>query len=117
MDQPPPNVSAFPPITKQRALEIATHSVTPPFQESECSIRSPEGCHIYFTWDSDEPCWYVTVPWRDEKDDVLLLRSSRVIIISRVTGEVRYDGSARDEGYPTELAFPATIENGPVDMT
>lgn len=44
-----------------------------------------------------EPSWYVVVT-RDDERRGQIFGSSRLIIISRQTGEVLYDGSANDEG-------------------
>ncbi len=57
----------------------------------------PENMHIYTSNRLNEPCWYVTAPWNDGLDGSML-RSSRIIIISKKTGYVLYDGSANDEG-------------------
>jgi len=58
--------------------------------------KAPSSCVIYKTW-PDEPCWYVICPWNDGYD-LQMLRSSRIIVISKKTGNVLYDGSAHDEG-------------------
>ena len=44
-----------------------------------------------------EPFWCVYVPWGDGFDG-RMLRSSRVLLVSKLTGKVVYDGSANDEG-------------------
>jgi hypothetical protein len=41
------------------------------------------------------PCWCVFVPWNDEFDG---LRSGRILLVSKLTGRLVYDGSACDEG-------------------
>ena len=46
---------------------------------------------------SDEPGWVIYVPWGDGLDGQML-RSSRVIVVSKIDGRVVYDGSAHDEG-------------------
>ena len=88
------SVSPFPPITKQKALEIATQVCKGDRKEFHCYSKKPERCALYATI-PDEPCWYVYASW---DDNLLALRSSRVIVISRLTGQVFYDGSAGDEG-------------------
>ncbi len=50
-----------------------------------------------FSQPTDEPMWVVYVPWGDGLDETML-RSSRVIVISKIDGRVLYDGSACDEG-------------------
>ena len=88
------NVRPFPAITKQKALEIATQVCKGDRKEFHCYSKKPKTFVIYATF-PDEPCWYVSTTW----DDALhILRSSRVIVISRMIGKVLYDGSAGDEG-------------------
>jgi hypothetical protein len=43
-----------------------------------------------------EPYWPVTCPWNDGKEP--MIRDSRVILVSKLTGEILYDGPAGDEG-------------------
>ena len=59
--------------------------------------QCPETLSIYQTWPDDLPAWVVFVPWFDGQDGKCL-RSSHVIIISKVDGRVLYDGDAGDEG-------------------
>lgn len=93
-----PHVFPFPPITSQQAIEIARRHCG--IEESDyeryiCRSRPTRGAPYMPNGMPSDPCWYVSAPWGDGK---LMLRSSRVILISRVTGEICYDGSARDEG-------------------
>jgi len=53
----------------------------------------PRHFNMYFH--TDIPCWYITLPYEDEDD---WLRSTRVIIISKETGEVLHEGNIGDEG-------------------
>ncbi len=88
------SVRPFPPITKQKALEIAAQVCKTDRREFHCYSKKPENFAFYASI-PDEPCWYVSTAW----DDALyILRSSRLIVISRMTGKVFYDGSAGDEG-------------------
>lgn len=41
--------------------------------------------------------WFVSCPWYDGFDEGVL-RSSRVIVVSRKTHEILFDGSVQDEG-------------------
>jgi hypothetical protein len=41
--------------------------------------------------------WKILAPWEDEPRG-FMIRSSRVILISKRTGDVLYDGPANDEG-------------------
>jgi len=87
-------IKQFPRITKQKALEIAAQMCMRNIGEFKCYSKKPESCRIYGINPAD-PCWYVYPPQDDEQ---AVLRSSRVIVISRVNGEIIYDGSAGDEG-------------------
>ncbi len=90
------SIRPFPPITKQKALEIAAQICKADCREFHCYSKKPERYWIYSAIPiPDEPCWYVCASW---DDNLLVLRSSRVIVISRLTGQVFYDGSAGDEG-------------------
>lgn len=90
-------VRQFPPITKQKALEIAAQVCGGDHEVFHCYNKKPKGCAIYMVTPipENEPCWYVYTSW-DKNPGVL--RSSRVIVISRLTGKVYYDVSAGDEG-------------------
>ena len=81
----------FPPITQPMAIEIAQRACNGQKREFDCYANQPEGCCIYNV-NPVEPCWYVLVAW-DDKPTVL--RSSRLVVISRMTGAILYDG---DEG-------------------
>ncbi|MDD5476134.1 MAG: hypothetical protein PHU03_06430 [Syntrophales bacterium] len=88
------------PITRQKALENALHHIIRRIQSSnvdgwECYEDQPANCRIYNM--PKEPCWFVYVPWGDGYDGCML-RSSRVILVSKQTGKILYDGSAGDEG-------------------
>ena len=96
MSLPVATVIKFPPITKQHALAIAARAFPPHDGQFKCYSQNPDNCLIY-CFNTDQPCWYVYVPWEDE-DKVLSLRSSRVMVISRLTGDILYNGSAGDEG-------------------
>ncbi|MDO9446785.1 MAG: hypothetical protein Q7J20_02570 [Candidatus Nitrotoga sp.] len=91
---PSATIKQFPPITKQRALAIAARALTPHSGQFKCYSQKPDSFRIYGI-NTDQPCWYVYVPW---EDGMLALRSSRVMVISRLTGQILYDGSAGDEG-------------------
>ena len=94
MNLPSAVVKKFPPITKQLALAIAARAFPPHDGQFKCYSQKPDNCLIY-CFNTDQPCWYVYVPWEDGR---LALRSSRVMVISRLTGKILYDGSAGDEG-------------------
>lgn len=86
----------FFPIDRERAIKIAAKAVLiPDTRAFKASEAIPGKINIYNM--PNEPCWYVVAPWGDGMDGSML-RSSRIVIISRKTGRVLYDGSANDEG-------------------
>ncbi|TXT21571.1 MAG: hypothetical protein FD134_2654 [Gallionellaceae bacterium] len=87
-------IKPFPPITIQMALKIARRAFNAKARELKCYAAKPEKCHPY-ALGTNEPCWYVLGPW---SNDLNMLRSSRIVVISRVTGAVLYEGDAGDEG-------------------
>jgi hypothetical protein len=91
---PSATIKQFPPITKQRALEIAARVAMTHGGQFKCYSQKPDSCRIYGI-NTDQPCWYVYAPWAD---GMLALRSSRVMVVSRLNGDILYDGSAGDEG-------------------
>lgn len=85
-------------IDKKSALKIAMEEVsklrTPDQRKFKVYSRKPAHLHIYGM--PSEPCWFVYAPWNDGYDGAML-RSSRIILISKKTGRVVYDGPANDE--------------------
>jgi hypothetical protein len=57
--------------------------------------RKPPNINVYNL--PEEPIWFVFVPWNDGKDG-MMLRSSHLLLISKLTGRIFFDGSANDEG-------------------
>jgi hypothetical protein len=90
-------VHLFPPVTQSMALDIARQALAQSVVSAPliCHGRKPANFNIY--GDLPEPCWWVMAPWND-KTDINVIRSRRVIAIGRVTGTILYDGSAGDEG-------------------
>lgn len=90
-------VYLFPPVNRQAALDIAKQKLALSMASEPliCHGRKPSQFHIYATL--PEPCWWVQVPWDDGRGEISI-RSSRVIVVGRQTGNVYYDGSAGDEG-------------------
>lgn len=78
-------------------LEIAAQALAKPPDAGDlfCHEEKPANCRIY--GNQPEPCWYVYAPWDDE-NEVRVLRSRRVILIGKWTGDIHYDGPAGDEG-------------------
>jgi hypothetical protein len=83
-------IKLFPPITKQLALDIAAQVCKSDRKEFQCYSMEPSHYSLYVPW-PDQPCWYIDVLWND---DLVAFRSSRVIVISRLTGKIFYDGEA-----------------------
>lgn len=90
-------VHLFPPVTQRLALTLAKQALAQPVTAAPliCHARRPAHFNIYAGF--PEPCWWIQVPWNDEKDG-FAIRSSRVIVIGRQTGRILYDGPAGDEG-------------------
>jgi hypothetical protein len=89
----------FPGVGKVDAVWIAVNKAYENYESRtpepfHVESRLPDNCWIYNP--PTEPCWYVFAPWNDGQTG--MLRDSRVIVISRKTGEILYDGPAHDEG-------------------
>ena len=87
----------FSPISRREALRIASHALANNERGVQliCHGSKPPNCHTYSA--PSEPCWYIYVPCGDGNGGVIL-RSSRVILVGKLTGTIHYDGSAGDEG-------------------
>jgi len=84
----------FPPVSRRKAAEIARQNCSSPDAELEILPAKPSTL-IYHSFPT-EPCWFFYAPWEDGRP--WMLRSSRMILVSKETGKVVYDGDARDEG-------------------
>ena len=84
-------------IMEQKARKIAARACTwtPDPKCFRVYSTKPNNCNMYGA--PTEPCWFVYGPWGDGMDG-MMVRNSRVIIISKLTGKVLYDASAHDEG-------------------
>ncbi len=80
---------------KRKALQIAQEHCIPELKEFRLPPKSLKIPWLY--QEPKESCWVVYAPWFDGKDGKAL-RSSRIIMISKKSGEILYDGSANDEG-------------------
>jgi hypothetical protein len=85
----------LPPVSRREAAAIACRHIAPPLDAVRVVDGKPENARIYSP--PVEPCWYVHAPWGDGKDGHML-RSSRLMAVSKTSGRVLYDGSACDEG-------------------
>lgn len=79
------------------AIEIAAKACAPNIQRFSCQDTMHKNCRIYIRKEITDPCWFILAPWGDENEG-LYLRSGRLIIISKITGEILYNGTANDEG-------------------
>ena len=82
-------------ITKTRAKQLAAVACVPSRRAFKCYDTLPPECKIYPL--PEEPCWFIRCPWGDNLDG-RVLRSGRLIAISRRTGQILYHGPAFDEG-------------------
>jgi len=85
----------FPPVSKHAAVEIARQALTPQAGAFSICGKKPQNINVYNL--PREPSWFIFAPWGDGKDGAIL-RSSRLILVSKLTGKILYDGSANDEG-------------------
>ena len=59
----------------------------------EITESLPEGCAVYAC---PKDCWFIR--FLTVYDEPYRLRSSRLVAVSKATGEIVFDGSANDEG-------------------
>ncbi len=85
----------FFPVSRSRAVRIARRRVGQGLQCYEAFPAKPLNLHIYNP--PTVPAWYLYCTWNDGLDE-MMLRSSRLIIVSKRNGRILYDGSANDEG-------------------
>ena len=85
----------LPPVTRRKAVDIARGQTTPAPSSFRVYARKPSNVNIYNL--PAEPCWFVFAPWGDGKDG-MMLRSAHVVVVSKISGEILYDGTANDEG-------------------
>ena len=90
-----PQISTCASVGKRKAVDIAKRHIVSTLGHFSVYNKKPDNVCLYQL--PSEPCWYVLAPWNDGKDG-LMLRSSRMLIISKTTGNVLFDGSAHDEG-------------------
>lgn len=92
-------VISLPPVSKNDAMRIASTKLAERVRDlpMTCHSSRPENCTPFLACAPTESCWYVYAPWDDEKE-VFALRSSRLILVGKLTGTIFHDGSAGDEG-------------------
>ena len=80
-------------VPKEKALAIATeHASRVEPRIFDITDSLPSNCAPY---GAPKDCWYIFCSYDPTS---YCLRSSRLICVSKTTGEVIYDGSAQDEG-------------------
>jgi hypothetical protein len=79
-------------ISRQQALAVF-HKRYPPstVHHVEITDKLPSRCGIY---NPPRACWFVLFA----EQDTARLESSRLVAVSKSTGEIVYDGSSNDEG-------------------
>jgi len=84
----------LPPVSRKKALCIAVQ---------RCE-KNGDQCHLWpkdlaqpMVYKPEEPYWTIWAPQADRLEE-FTLRCSRVIMVSKLTGEVLWDGTANDEG-------------------
>ncbi|HMO51514.1 MAG TPA: hypothetical protein PKE26_14885 [Kiritimatiellia bacterium] len=85
----------FPPTRKADAIAIARQRWADMPDSFRVHRKLPSNAQIYNQ--PKEPCWCIYAPWNTGTNEGML-RSTRVIMISKRTGVILYDGSANDEG-------------------
>jgi len=85
----------FPPVSRRRALRLARNACGHDLAFHSIEGDRPGNINLYNL--PAEPCWFVFSPWNDGKDGTML-RSSRLLLVSKLSGKILYDGSAMDEG-------------------
>lgn len=83
-------------ISEEKALDIAQEATKAERSRLEILGTNPGNLRIYNGGPS-EPAWYVYAPWGDGLDG-MMIRSSRIVIISKKTGKILCKGRACDEG-------------------
>ena len=80
-------------ISKEQALAVFhQHHPSQIIRSLEITDGLPSGCSIY---DCPKDCWFVR--FLTIYDDVFILQPSRLVAVSKTTGEIVYDGRANDE--------------------
>jgi hypothetical protein len=92
----------FFPFSERQAVKIAIAECSKTCRPDETAFKASTERPPNIYWPTNypepkEPCWYVSAPWGDGLEGAIL-RSSRVIVISKKTGAVLFDGTANDEG-------------------
>jgi hypothetical protein len=83
-------------ISRRKAKQIARSVCSPSLGTMIVHGEKPDGWQLYGIPDN-EPCWFIQVLW-DHGVGGSLIQSSWVVVISRLSGNVIYSGTAQDEG-------------------
>lgn len=85
-------------VSERQAIKIAMAECNKSGKAEKQGFRASKVMPRFYSPDPvNEPCWYVFAPWGDDLEGTVL-RSSRIIAVSKKTGAVLYDGTANDEG-------------------
>ncbi|MGD9874873.1 MAG: hypothetical protein AB7T27_11495 [Kiritimatiellia bacterium] len=84
------------PVSRKKAAAIVCEQCGVGAEDIQISGRKPDKVAMYGLSMID-PCWFVHVPWMDGRSRYMLC-PSRIVLVSKITGKILYDGSARDEG-------------------
>ena len=76
-------------ISEGQAVEIAIAACRTKLIPGDFRVCEERPVGLYLP-SSEEPCWYVYVPWGD---NLGMVGGSHVIAISKSTGEILFDGS------------------------
>lgn len=85
----------WPPVSRKKAAAIVCEQCGVRVEDLRIAGRMPDNVHVYAL--PTEPSWFVYVPWMDERSRFMLC-PSRIVLVSKITGKILYDGSASDEG-------------------
>jgi hypothetical protein len=68
----------------------------PNINDFEIHEKIPDNMNVYINQNQKEPCWYIVLPPGNAGTEMVM--SSHLVIISKCTGQIVYNGSANDEG-------------------
>lgn len=85
----------FPPVSKKKAVKLVRRALAS--ESTDITVLDTPPLNIRLYQPPKEPCWYLFAPWQDGMDGKAI-RSSRLLLLSKRSGEILYDGSANDEG-------------------
>ena len=84
------------PVSRRKALKIAAKALMPDPNDFEIHEKIPDNMNVYMKQNQNEPCWYIVLPRGAAGTGMLM--NSHLVIISKHTAQIIYNGSANDEG-------------------